>query len=183
MPRVTFPKMHQQDSQLKRITEVISPEIDKFVNTSVKQIEGLRPRSAFHFTSEVGLNSILANQELWLSHVLDMEDQQEFSHGVRLFVDALDRVERLGVDKAWLDLIRNFLVGQGSDPAGAPFVLCTTNTMIAPVHWQTYGSKGLGAVLELDPDLFVGNSIQVGGPTQIVYSLAQQSTIVSQMVD
>lgn len=104
------------------------------------------PDTLFYYTTLNGLQGILENKELWLSHMYFLNDRTEYQYGLDLFRNAINTYrggfETMNSTKAFLsglDSAMDFVEGKES-----PFILSLTRNDDLLSQWRGYTDNGIG---------------------------------------
>src|SRR5215472_13443128 len=95
-------------------TERLKPFLQAVGSYSPDLIFGVK-QQLFHYTDLSGFQSIVANHDLWLSHLRYSNDEEEMVHGQRLVMEVIDdkrKTEPSSEGIAFLDTVRQKLSQQ-----------------------------------------------------------------------
>lgn len=115
----------------------------------------------FHYTDLGGLQGIVSNHDLWLTHSLYCNDDEEMLHGYRLAREVLDeeRADPAATSERtdYLDQLARLLAAPV--PEGV-YICCFCRADNLLSQWRSYGANGSGVSLSFDPMGFAG----IAGP-------------------
>lgn len=101
-------------------------------------------KNLYHYTSIDTLIGILANKELWMSNVLNMNDMSEVT-------DYISRVKEALPEKAMNDRVRNVFDNVEKKMAvEAPYAICFSKLEDNAAQWERYGDNAEGICIEFN---------------------------------
>lgn len=103
----------------------------------LKELTSLKPTiPLYHYTSQNGFMSIVRNHSIWFSHYQYLNDTSEFTYGLNLFSERLDR--HLGKDKDKFEFVRSILSVGGS----SIYVASLSEANDSLSQWRAYANNG-----------------------------------------
>ena len=129
-------------------------EQHKFARKLIKDNAAPEPNIIWHYTTADGLLGILKNQELFMSHILCMNDTEEFQHGISHIIQAVGIRGRSSVSasaskfhEALTPSLCEYLVVPNVPDI---FVSCFSGETDTLTHWLEYGRNGVGYAVGFD---------------------------------
>jgi len=112
------------------------------------------PSTIWHYTTADGLLGIVKNQQLYMSHILCMNDTEELEHGISHILQAIDIRGRAEIS----DDVRKFHTALKSNLTNSLivsnvqdiFVSCFSGETDTLTHWLEYGRNGVGYAIGFD---------------------------------
>lgn len=107
-----------------------------------------------HYTDLGGLNGIISNQDLWLTHARFSNDDEEMTHGqgiAREVIEARLSGRPKAGERACLDRLSDTLADSDADSVYI-CCFCTKGDLLS--QWRGYGANGTGVSLAFDPEGF-----------------------------
>ena len=132
-------------------TERLKPFLQAVGSYSSDLIFGVK-QQLFHYTDLSGFQSIVANHDLWLSHLRYSNDEEEMVHGQRLVMEVIEDQRKAQPSPeriAFLDSVRQEL-SQQVDVYICCF--CLQDDLLS--QWRGYGANGSGVSIMIDPNEF-----------------------------
>jgi hypothetical protein len=127
---------------------------------------------------------IIKNKELWMSHIICMNDSEEYEHGLKYFIDAIhnrhtaaepsEHVKGL-YDKTTSRIIRHMSVLKNIPPV---FVSCFSGASDALMHWTEYGQHGVGYAIGFDSQKLVSSTIEKAILLRCIYKDDEKQKIL-----
>lgn len=109
----------------------------------------------FHYTDLNGLKGIVESNALWATNIYFLNDREEFHHGYKCFLNALDYVDHEyvldGVKKQVQDMLSHFIKNQGMHIYSISF--CSVSDQLS--QWRGYG-KNQGVCIEFEENELAG---------------------------
>jgi hypothetical protein len=143
----------------------------------------------FHYTDLGGLLGIVTNHDLWLTHSLYCNDDEEMHHGYRLAREVLDEERaKPGVTAertVYLDHLARLLA---TPVAEGVYICCFCRADNLLSQWRSYGANGSGVSLCFEPQEFSS----IAGPDmphglmrlwKVFYEPERQKKIVRSAID
>jgi len=146
-------------------------------------------QSLYHYTDLAGLQGIVQNHDLWLTHSRYSNDDEEITHGYRIVKEVIDG-ERLGAEMpdkiTYLDILAELV--KNPTPEGVYICcFCLEDNLLS--QWRGYGANGTGVSVRFDPDAFAyitGSDSPHGGLMRlwkVFYETERQKFIVKAAID
>lgn len=118
-------------------------------------IFGLAPdQPLYHYTDLGGLQGIVKNHDLWLTHSRYLNDEEEMTHGYRAAKDTVAeaRDDKNGRNwRAYLDRVDELL--QKPLLEGV-YICCFCQKDNLLSQWRSYGANGTGVSIKFKPEYF-----------------------------
>ncbi len=146
-------------------------------------------KSIFHYTNLQGLQGIVQNHDLWLTHSRYSNDEEEITHGYKIVKEVIDEKRQ----NALLQYNPEFFTHLAAcikepTPEGVYICcFCLDDNLLS--QWRSYGANGNGVSIGLDPhefDFITGQDSPHGGLMRlwkVFYDVERQKRIVGQAVD
>jgi Protein of unknown function (DUF2971) len=110
----------------------------------------------FHYTDLGGLQGIVENDDLWLTHSKYSNDNEEMSHGYGVAEEFIEEESRNKANEParieYLNEISELLV-QKPMPEGI-YICCFCKRDDLLSQWRSYGANGTGVSIQFDPQGF-----------------------------
>ena len=108
-------------------------------------------KELYHYTSLPGLLGIIENGDLWLTHTLYLNDEEEMAHGDHVAAEAIVAARgKSAADakkSAYLDQLAA-LLGRPSKEGVYICCFCQRDNLLS--QWRGYGANGAGVSLQFD---------------------------------
>ena len=107
----------------------------------------------YHYTDLDGLQGIVANNDLWLTHAQYCNDEDELTHGLRL-THAVIQEQAAPADptqRQYLDELLQLLDSPQLDPV---YICCFCENDNLLSQWRAYAANATGVSLEFEPTRF-----------------------------
>jgi len=108
-------------------------------------------KELYHYTSLPGLMGIIENGDLWLTHTLYLNDEEEMAHGDHVAAEAIAAaLANSAADpkkSAYLNQL-NALLGRPSNEGVYICCFCQRDNLLS--QWRGYGANGAGVSLQFD---------------------------------
>jgi hypothetical protein len=103
----------------------------------------------YHYTNLEGLQGIIANNDLWLTHAQYCNDEEELTHGLRIAQSVVQEQIQLNnpAHKEYLDELAKLLSGPQIDPVHI-CCFCEKDNLLS--QWRAYAANGTGVSLEFE---------------------------------
>jgi hypothetical protein len=165
-------------------------EADKFVNSKIDEFADKfstlkhisPPKTLFHYTDSETLLKIIENKCIWMTHALYTNDSSEFIHGMIKFKSALDILEDKGVEKSWLDRIREFFDQEMKSPLAEPYVFSLTERSDQLSQWRGYGDNCNGLSIGFNTEVFNADAGIHFKCVSVIYDPSIQNQIVNSVI-
>ncbi|HEY3570853.1 MAG TPA: DUF2971 domain-containing protein [Thermoanaerobaculia bacterium] len=143
----------------------------------------------YHYTDLAGLQGIVENHDLWLTHSQYCNDEEELTHGQRVVDEILSEELAKPNDpnrEAYLKLLAGIF--KKPSPEGV-YICCFCEKGNLLSQWRGYSANGTGVAIGLDPQGF-GYITGPDSPScglvrlwRVFYEESQQRNIVRQAVE
>jgi hypothetical protein len=141
----------------------------------------------YHYTDLSGLNGIISNNDLWLTHVRFCNDDEELTHGRKIVAETLAAQKNKATPEQfeYLKRVEQLLAEPVADGVYI-CCLCAKDNLLS--QWRGYSANGAGVSIELDPNQFES----LTGPDcsygllrlwKVFYNKTQQRKIVRKAVE
>jgi len=143
----------------------------------------------YHYTDLAGLQGIVQNHDLWLTHSRYSNDEEEITHGYRIVKKVIDK-ERAGAPPPDRAMYLDSLAELVKDPTPEGIYMCCfclDDNLLS--QWRGYGASGSGVSLKFDPaafDYITGPDSPHGGLMRlwkVFYEIGKQEFIVNAAID
>ena len=127
-------------------------EQSRFANEIVVRDVPSQPSIIWHYTTAEGLLGIVKNQELFMSHILCMNDTDEYRHGISHVIRACGIRDDSGISASAKKLHKALtakLIGNINNTPDI-FVSCFSGETDTHTHWLEYGRNGVGYAIGFD---------------------------------
>ena len=108
-------------------------------------------KELYHYTSLPGLLGVIENGDLWLTHTLYLNDEEEMAHGDHVAAEAIAAaLSRSAADvkkSAYLKQLEA-LLGRPSNEGVYICCFCQRDNLLS--QWRGYGANGAGVSLQFD---------------------------------
>jgi hypothetical protein len=111
-------------------------------------------QSLYHYTDLAGLQGIVQNHDLWLTHSRYSNDDEEITHGYRIVKEVIDE-ERAGNPPPDRVVFLDFLAEMVKDPTPEGVYICCfclDDNLLS--QWRGYGANGTGVSVSFNPSAF-----------------------------
>lgn len=157
-------------------------KIDEFTNRLSSLEHSSPPKKLFHYTDSETLLKIIENRSIWMTHALYTNDSSEFIHGMEKFKNALNILEDKGVEKSWLNRIREFFDQEMRSPLAEPYVFSMTEQCDQLSQWRGYGDNCKGLSIGFDTDIFKADAGIHFKCVSVIYDPSIQNQIVNSVI-
>jgi hypothetical protein len=146
-------------------------------------------QALYHYTDLSGLQGIIQNHDLWLTHSRYSNDDEEITHGYRIVKEVIDeeRNNALPPERvAFLDSLAE-LVREPSPEGVYICCFCLDDNLLS--QWRGYGANGTGVSIRFDPAAFAyitGPDSPHGGLMRlwkVFYDTEKQKQIVKEAIN
>lgn len=152
-------------------------------------IFGPGPKGAlYHYTDLSGLQGILQNDDLWLTHSRYLNDDEEITHGYRVVREVIEDERKTATPDRLEFLDGLYPLVKEPSPEGVYICsFCLADNRLS--QWRGYGANGTGVSLQFDPAGFsyiTGSDSPPDGLMrlwQVFYPEPTQKGIVKQAID
>ena len=112
------------------------------------------PGVIWHYTTADGLLGIINTQQLYMSHILCMNDTEEYAHGINYMKQAIAARDRddVSVNAKRFHAILSQVLASSAIVYNVPdiFVSCFTGETDTLTHWLEYGHNRVGYAIGFD---------------------------------
>lgn len=108
----------------------------------------------YHYTDLAGLNGIVSNNDLWLTHVRFCNDDEELTHGQKVVVQTLAAEKSKAIpaeQRAYLEQVEE-LVNKPVPDGVYICCFCAEDNLLS--QWRGYAANGVGVSIELKHEEF-----------------------------
>lgn len=124
-------------------------------------------QSLYHYTDFSGLQGILQNDDLWLTHSRYLNDDEEITHGYRIVREVIESTRKAAPERAqFLDALYE-LVKEPTEEGVYICSFCLDDNRLS--QWRGYSANGMGVSLQFNPHGFD----YVTGPDSPKYGLVR----------
>ena len=124
-------------------------------------------QALYHYTDLSGLQGILQNDDLWLTHSRYLNDDEEITHGYRIVREVIEAQRKASPDRMqFLDALYD-LVREPSEAGVYICSFCLDDNLLS--QWRGYGANGMGVSLRFEPQGFS----YITGPDSPKYGLVR----------
>src|SRR5579863_316811 len=107
----------------------------------------------YHYTDLPGLLGIVSNHDLWLTHSLYSNDEEEMNHGMTIVRSVLEEELKAATDVRVESRLKLLAEHFTAAPQGT-YVCCFCKTDNLLSQWRGYGANGAGVSVEVDTSGF-----------------------------
>lgn len=146
-------------------------------------------QSLYHYTDLSGLQGIVQNHDLWLTHSRYSNDDEEITHGYRIVKEVIDReraTTTISDKTTYLDILAELV--KNPTPEGVYICcFCLEDNLLS--QWRGYGANGTGVSVEFNPNEFAyitGPDSPHGGLMRlwkVFYETERQKFIIKAAID
>lgn len=152
------------------------------------------PQGLFHYTNAIGLQGIINSGELWATHILYLNDAQEFRFASRVIKAVFE--QRVNAQTGPLrdnlgklrDAYHSYISIQES--IADPFAVCFCAEGNLLSQWRAYAANGEGFAIEFEPKMLLDKALESDPEMpegakllQIVYDEQRQQDLVRRAID
>jgi hypothetical protein len=108
----------------------------------------------YHYTDLAGLNGIVSNNDLWLTHVRFCNDDEELTHGQKVVAQTLAAEKNKAIpaeQHAYLEQVEE-LVNKPVPDGVYICCFCAKDNLLS--QWRGYAANGVGVSIELNHEEF-----------------------------
>ncbi len=140
-----------EDKVLSEITRAVMDQLC-FANNIISRSSPNEPHMLWHYTTADGLVGIVNNQELFMSHILCMNDTEEYRHGIAHVIRACGIRNDSNVSESAKKFHEALTPRLVNNIIKVPdiFVSCFSEKTDTHIHWLEYGRNGVGYAIGFD---------------------------------
>ncbi len=149
----------------------------------------MQGQSIYHYTNLPGLQGIIQNHDLWLTHSRYSNDEEEVTHGYRIVKEVIEEKRQdtlANINADFLDKLSEYI--KEPTPEGVYICcFCLDDNLLS--QWRSYGANGNGVSIGLNPndfDYITGQDSPHGGLMRlwkVFYDIEKQKNIVRSAID
>jgi hypothetical protein len=138
----------QKNDALNFLKLILQKQLENGLFERIER-KGQKSKLIYHYTTLECLQLIVERQSFILSNSIYLNDKQEFYHGVKKIIDALDRIKR---SSTLIPILRKKLE---SINHSNKYVTCFSSQKDLLSQWRAYAEDGKGVAIGIDRKTYI----------------------------
>lgn len=113
-----------------------------------------RLRVIYHYTDLNGLQGIVGNHDLWLTHSRYSNDDEELIHGFEIVREAIEEAAARGTSRRYKEYLRHVTRLLDAHPPEGVYICCFCEKDNLLSQWRSYSANGTGVSIGFEPKGF-----------------------------